>query len=116
MNVVGVALGAVLVLACVVTAVADVGRHPAVAGQMAHLGIDPGRAPLLGLAKTAAAAGVITGVWSQSVAIASGGLLVVYFAGAVAAHVRVRDRFAKLAPALGLLWVSALFTLASMAR
>ena len=116
MNVVGIALGAVLVLACVVTAVADIGRHPGVLEQMEHLGIDQRRVPLLGLAKVAGAAGVGAGIWWQALAIASGGLLVVYFTGAVAAHVRVRDPFGKLAPALGLLWVAALFTLASMAR
>lgn len=116
MNVVGIVLGAVLVLASVVTAVADIARHPRITEQMTHLGIDPRRTPLLGLLKIAAAAGVVVGVWSQSVAIVSGCLLVVYFSGAVAAHVRVRDAFARLAPALGLLWVAILFTLSSMAR
>lgn len=116
MNVIGIALGAVLVLACIVTSVADLGRHPTVVKQMEHLGIDPRTAPVLGAVKIALAAGVIAGVWSQALAIASGALLVVYFVGAVAAHVRIRDRFPGLAPALGLLWVASLFTLASMAR
>lgn len=116
MNVIGIALGAVLVLACIVTAIADLGRHPTVIEQMEHLGLDPRRAPLLGAVKIALAAGVIAGVWSQAFAIATGAMLVVYFFGAVAAHVRIRDRFPKLAPALGLSWVALLFTLASMAR
>lgn len=116
MNVIGVAFGAVLLLACVVTAVADITRHPAVTEQLHHLGIAPGLGPWLGASKIALAAGVVAGVWSRTVAVVVGVLVVVYFAGAIAAHVRVRDRFGRLAPALVLSWTGAVFTLSSLAR
>ncbi|MFE5402744.1 DoxX family protein [Streptomyces sp. NPDC056580] len=65
-------------------------RH--IAEQMSALGIPPGMMTFLICAQVAGAAGAVAGLRWEPVGIAAAIGLTLYFAGAVAAHLRVGDR------------------------
>lgn len=72
-------------------AVADLFRHERVLANGAELGLPPSWLPWLAALKAAGAAGLLLGllgVWFLGIAAAVG--LVLFFVGAVAAHVRAR--------------------------
>lgn len=60
--------------------------------QMSTLGLSYGMLPFLGLAQIAGAGGLIVGLWWGPLGIAAAVCLTLYFAGAVASHLRVGDR------------------------
>ncbi|WP_329139024.1 DoxX family protein [Streptomyces sp. NBC_00670] len=66
-------------------------RTQHITGQMASLGVPEGMLPLLVAAQLSGAAGLVVGVWWRALGIAAAVGLALYFAGAVASHLRVRD-------------------------
>ena len=116
MNGVAAALAVGIAVVCAFTAWADVTGQPAVVAIMERLGVPSRAVPWLALAKTVAAAGLIAGIVAPTVATAAAAGPSVYFAGAVLAHVRVRDGIAAAAPAFCLLTASVLLVLVSLAR
>jgi hypothetical protein len=62
--------------------------------------------PLLTACEIAGAAGLILGIWFPPLGVAAGVGLVLYFVGAVASHLRVRD-FKGIGPAAFMLAMSA---------
>ena len=65
-------------------------RH--ITEQMSTLGVPPGMMAFLIGAQIAGAAGAIAGLWWGPIGIAAAIGLMLYFAGAVAFHLRVGDR------------------------
>lgn len=108
-------LAVVLACICVVSAVADFRRHPQVLASLERLKVPVERMPLLGLIKLAAAAGLVVGFTVRHLQLFTGAALVMYFAIAVTAHVRVRDGVRHTAPAFVLCALSVMFTLAELA-
>jgi hypothetical protein len=79
----------VLALVLALTALATFAGREAVRRGIIDVGFPPSLAWLLGLAQLAGAAGIVAGLWWQPLAIAASAGLVLYFLGAVGAHMRV---------------------------
>jgi hypothetical protein len=116
MNWVGAVLAVVIAAVCGLTAWGDATGQPAVVATMERLGVPMRLVPWLALAKSAAAAGLLVGIVSPPISVVAAAGAGVYFAGAVHAHVRVRDGLGAAAPAFGMLTASMLLVLVSLAR
>lgn len=81
----------VLALALTSSAFGKLSKKPAVVEQMSAVGVSTTQIPILGLLELAGAAGLLIGLfwWPLGVAAAAG--VIVYFIGAVIAHLRVND-------------------------
>lgn len=108
-------LGAIALLACVVSALGDFAKVPSLVETMTRLGLSERTLPILGAIKLAAAVGVVVGFFVSGVAVATAVGLSLYFAGAVAAHTRVKDSFQDSAAAFFLLAVSGAYLLTALA-
>ncbi|MEY3806739.1 MAG: hypothetical protein RIR69_1551 [Actinomycetota bacterium] len=112
--VVNVAAG-FLILVCVVSALGDVAKVPSLVDTMTRLGIPAQFLPVLGAIKVVLALAAAIGFAVNGVAIAAAGGLVVYFAGAVIAHTRVKDSLRDSGAAFVLLAVSGFYLLTALA-
>lgn len=74
--------------------------------QMTTLGLPYGMLPFLGVTQLAGAGGLLVGLWWGPLGIAAATGLTLYFAGAVATHLRVKD-FKGTPPAITLTIVAA---------
>ncbi|GAA4974174.1 hypothetical protein HD597_005229 [Nonomuraea thailandensis] len=74
-----------------VIAVLDLARNPMVLANSAAVNVDPAWVPLLGVLKAAGAVGLLLGIIGiPYVGLASAAGLVLFFLGALVAHVRAR--------------------------
>ncbi|MFI1659014.1 DoxX family protein [Streptomyces sp. NPDC020472] len=80
-------------------------KNPQVVGSMTKVGVPEGALPWLATAKAAGALGLLAGLFVPLLGQAAAVGLVLYFAGAVISHLRVKDF--ELAPAAVLTLVSA---------
>ncbi len=113
MDRVGLLLSVVLIAVCWVTAAADVRREPRVVEIMDRLEVpDRFRTPI-GLIKFLAGLGLVVGLWIDWVLAVTSACLVVYFALATGAHLRVRDSVTDTVPAAVLCLVSMIVLAAS---
>ncbi|MEU6671406.1 DoxX family protein [Streptomyces sp. NPDC046727] len=91
MNLAYVTVTSVTVLANAGIAAADLAKTPFVLANSAAVGVAPRRLPTLALLKAAGAAGLLLGlVGVRPLGVAAGVGLVLFYVGAVAAHVRAR--------------------------
>lgn len=81
----------VLALALTASAFGKLSKNPAVAEQMGAVGVTPTQIPILGLLELAGAIGLIIGLFWWPIGVAAAIGVIVYFVGAVTAHVRVND-------------------------
>jgi hypothetical protein len=100
MEIVGLLLSVVLIVVCWVTAVADVRREPRIVVIMDRLGVPERLRTPLGLIKFVAGFGLMVGLWNELILAVTLVCLVVYFAVATSAHLRVRDSMTATAPAV----------------
>jgi hypothetical protein len=77
---------------------------------MHHVGVKDAQIKVLATLETLGALGIIVGIWLKPVGIAATIGLVLYFFGAMVAHLRKKDTFKDFAPAL-LIFVVAAVTL-----
>jgi hypothetical protein len=90
-QIVDVILSGATVLANAGIAWADVARAPFVLANSAEVGVKPERLPALALLKAAGACGLLLGLAGlRPLGVAAGAGLVLFYVGAVAAHVRAR--------------------------
>ena len=59
---------------------------------LSKVNVPPSWFPLLAAAELAGAAGLIIGLWVPAIGIAAGIALILYFVGAIIAHLRANDR------------------------
>ncbi len=97
----------VLSLALLGSAAAKLTKHPKVAGTLEVVGVPPSRWPVLAGLEIAGAVGLVVGLWAPALGVAAGVGVVLYFLGAVVAHLRVDDSEIGPALALGLVAVAA---------
>jgi hypothetical protein len=110
---VGLVLSVVLIVVCWVTAVVDVRREPRIVEIMDRLEVPERFRTPLGLFKFLAGLGLVIGLWSDWVLAVTSACLVVYFALATCAHLRVRDSVSDTVPAAVLCMVSMIVLAAS---
>ncbi|SDQ63976.1 DoxX-like family protein [Curtobacterium sp. UNCCL20] len=92
MHIAAVVLSLVLALATLGSGVMKLIRNPKIVASMEAVHVTPAQMTVLGLLEVAAAAGLVVGLWWVPLAIAAAIGSVVYFAGAVVAHLRAHDR------------------------
>ena len=92
--------GALLVFAAVGSAISKLKKVPDVMAAMAKVGVKPNQIPVLAYLEIAGAVGILIGIAYPLLAFVSAGALMLYFLGAVAAHLRIKDKFKDFAPAL----------------
>lgn len=65
-----------------------------------HLGVSPQQSRLIGVAELAAVAGLLAGIVVKPLAIVTAAAVVLLMVGAIGYHVKARDKFAAVLPAL----------------
>lgn len=92
MHIAAVVLSLVLALAMLGSGVMKLIRNPRIVASMENVHVTPPQMIVLGLLEVAATVGLVVGLWWTPLAIAAAIGAVVYFAGAVIAHLRAHDR------------------------
>jgi len=93
-------MAVVLATIAIVSAMGKLRKMPQVIESMTHVGVKPNQIPLLAYLEIAGAVGILIGIAIPTLAFISAGALMLYFLGAVVAHLRVKDKFKDFAPAL----------------
>ncbi len=86
-------------------------RNPRIVASMENVHVTVPQMTVLGLLEVAATVGLVVGLWWTPLAIAAAIGAVVYFAGAVVAHLRAHDRDVQAAVVLLALSVATLVVL-----
>ena len=100
MNTMTTVMAVVLAAIAIVSAMGKLRKMPQVMDSMAHVGVKPNQIPVLAYLEIAGAIGILVGIAYPLLAFVSAGALMLYFLGAVAAHLRIKDKFKDFAPAL----------------
>lgn len=111
MHVAALILSVVLGLAMLASGVMKLIRAPRIVALMAAVGVAPPQLTILGALQVASTIGLIAGIWCPPLAIAASIGLVLYFAGAIVAHVRAGDPAMQGAIAFLLLSIATTVTL-----
>jgi len=101
MHIAAIIVSIILALALAGSGIQKLRRAPAIVTQLGGLGVTPTMLTVLGVLEVVAAIGLIIGIWWIPLAIAAAIGTVIYFIGAIVAHLRKRDK--QLAPAAVLL-------------
>ncbi|MCC2032616.1 DoxX family protein [Microbacterium allomyrinae] len=81
-----------LSLGMLMSASFKLGQSPRIVRLMADVGVtNPRHLVALGALQLAAAVGLVVGIWLPPIGIAAAIGLILYFAGAIVAHIRARD-------------------------
>lgn len=91
MHVAAFVLSLILALAMLASGFMKLIRAPRIVEMMEPLGVPASRLPLLGALQIGGTAGLIAGIWFPPLAISASIGLVLYFMGALIAHLRARD-------------------------
>lgn len=97
----------VLSLALLGSAAGKLTKNPKATEALAAVGVPEARWPVLAGLEVAGAIGLIIGLWVPALGVAAGIGVVLYFIGAVVAHLRADDSNLGPALALGLVAVAA---------
>ncbi|MDX1892767.1 DoxX family protein [Mycolicibacterium sp. 050158] len=92
MHIAALVLSLVLALAMLASGVMKLIRAPRIVALMAAVNVTPPQLTILGGLQVASTIGLIAGIWFPPLAIAAAIGLVLYFSGAIVAHVRAGDR------------------------
>lgn len=107
MDVVNTVLSIVLAFLCATSALADFRGVPQILQTMERLRMSVRIVPALGVAKLAAAGGLLIGLGIDRLGTFTALCLSIYFVLAVGAHLRVKDANTETIPALVMLGLSA---------
>ena len=99
-------LSIVLAVLCTASAIGDFLKLPSVMKAAETVGCPPNLCNILGLIKMLAAVGLIVGFAIKEIGIAAAVGLSIYFVLAVGAHLRVKDHFKGILPAIVMLAIS----------
>ncbi|MDK0523874.1 DoxX family protein [Streptomyces sp. ML-6] len=91
MSVAYVVLAVLLSLMLVVSGRGKLVKDPKIMPVMAAVGVSPGMVPVLAVLEFAGAAGLLVGIGYRPLGVAAAVGVVLYFLGAVIAHLRVKD-------------------------
>ena len=100
MNTMTTMMAVVLAAIAIVSAMGKLKKMPQVVESMTHVGVKPNQIPLLAYLEILGALGLLIGIAYPLLAFISASALMLYFVGAVVAHLRVKDKFKDFAPAL----------------
>jgi uncharacterized membrane protein YphA (DoxX/SURF4 family) len=100
MNTMTTIMAVVLAAIAMVSAMGKLKKMPQVMESMTHVGVKLNQIPLLAYLEILGALGLLIGIAYPLLAFISAGALMLYFVGAVIAHLRVKDKFKDFGPAL----------------
>jgi hypothetical protein len=103
-----VIVSSLLALAALGSGIGKLTKQAQALEPLQKIGVSSSLIPLLGIAELAGAIGLVVGFWVAALGIAAEIGLVLYFVGAVGAHLRVKDYQFQPAAALLLLSIAAL--------
>lgn len=106
MKIAMIIVSSLLALAALASAAGKLRKSPQVIETMTHVGVAETQVPLLAWLEIAGGVGLLAGLALKDVGRLAAAGLVVYFAGAVVAHLRIKDKVAAFAPALFLFLIS----------
>jgi uncharacterized membrane protein YphA (DoxX/SURF4 family) len=110
-HIAAVVLSLLLAVAMLGSGVMKLVRAPQMVSNMAVVHVTPSQMSVLGVLEVAATVGLVAGLWFPPLAIAAAIGAILYFAGAIAAHVRAKDSGMQGAIALLVLSVATLIVL-----
>jgi uncharacterized membrane protein YphA (DoxX/SURF4 family) len=110
-HIAAIVLSLVLAVAMLGSGVMKLLRNPRIVSSMEAVHVTPSQMTVLGLLEVAATVGLVVGLWWTPLAIAAAIGAVVYFGGAVIAHLRAHDRDLQGAVVLLVLAVATLVVL-----
>jgi hypothetical protein len=111
-----IVIAVLLALALLVSATAKLRRVPQLVEGLTGLGVPLGLFPFLAACEIAGAGGLVIGLWYPPLGIAAAIGLVLYFVGAVSAHLRGRDFKGLPSPAVLLAASAAALILRAISR
>lgn len=100
MNTMTTVMAVVMALIALVSATGKLKKMPQVMETMSHVGVKPNQIPLLAYLEILGALGLLIGIAYPLLAFVSASALMLYFVGAVIAHLRIKDKFKDFGPAL----------------
>ena len=100
MNTMTTIMALVLAAIAIVSAMGKLKKMPQVIESMTHVGVKPNQIPVLAYLEIAGALGLLIGIAVPLLGLVSAVALMLYFLGAVVAHIRVKDKFKDFGPAL----------------
>lgn len=108
--------GGLLTFAAIGSAIAKLLKVPDVMASMASVGVKPKQVPVLAVLEIAGGLGVIIGIWNKSLGIISSAALVLYFLGAITAHIRSKSKIADAGAAIGIFIIGSVATYLQLKR
>lgn len=116
MNIALVILATLLGLMTAFSAVGKFSKNPKAVDMLRQLGITDSQIRMLGIVEVLGALGLLIGIWIPILGLLAAIGFVLYFLGAMIAHVRAKDPMKDSAPALILLILSIIVTILQFAR
>jgi uncharacterized membrane protein YkgB len=116
MNIALIVLAALLGLMTTFSAVGKFSMNPKAVDMLHHLGLKDGQIRMLGAIEILGALGLLVGIWIPILGLLAAIGFVLYFLGALIAHVRSKDAAKDMGPALILLVLSTIVMILQFAR
>ena len=108
MNTLLIIFGGFLGLSIGFSAIGKIKRIPGAIEAIAHVGVKEKQYNQLAFLEILGSVGLLIGIWSRPIGIAAATGITLYFIGALLAHIRIKDKFSKMFPALFLFIISLL--------
>jgi uncharacterized membrane protein YphA (DoxX/SURF4 family) len=108
--------GSLLSFAAIGSAISKLKKVPDVMAAMEKVGVKAEQVPVLAFLEIAGGIGVIIGIWMPVLGKISSAALVLYFLGALYAHLSRKHKVADFGAALGIFAISAATTLLQFSR
>jgi len=111
-----IVLATLLALAAAGSAFGKLSRVPRVVESMHSVGVSDQQMKVLAVLELLGAAGLAIGIWIPWLGALAAACLTLYFAGAVIAHLRAKQKFAEAAPPAALTVLALLTTALELTR
>lgn len=111
-----IVFGSLLTFAAIGSAISKLVKVPDVMTMMAAVGVKPAQVSQLAYLEIAGGLGVIAGIWQPMLGTVSSASLILYFAGALVAHLRKKHKPADFGAALGILIIAVVTTYLQLQR
>jgi uncharacterized membrane protein YphA (DoxX/SURF4 family) len=111
-----IGFGGLLAIASFGSGVGKLVRHEKVVETLTRVGVPAARIPVLGALEILGALGLVVGIWVPVIGILASLGLMLYFLGAIFAHLRIKDPMKETAPAIGLFVIALITTELETAR
>jgi uncharacterized membrane protein YphA (DoxX/SURF4 family) len=111
-----VIFGALLTFAAIGSAIAKLKKVPDVMASMEKVGVKPNQIPVLAFLEIAGGLGIIAGIWNKPLGVLASACLVLYFVGALFAHLSRKHKVADFGAALGIFIIACITTSLQLMR